>query len=101
MPSVRAPGEMRPCALPLQALVLVVLVVGRAWPFQPPPDAALTFLLPAGRRECFFQAAPPNGSLELEYQVSSPVAASSAGPAGGRRALLGGTGGEGADSKQE
>ncbi|NXO01761.1 TMED1 protein, partial [Rhinopomastus cyanomelas] len=36
---------------------------------QPPPDAEVTFVLPAGRRECFYQGAPANASLEAEYQV--------------------------------
>ncbi|NXP82438.1 TMED1 protein, partial [Ramphastos sulfuratus] len=35
----------------------------------PPPDAEVTFVLPAGRRECFYQSAPANASLEAEYQV--------------------------------
>lgn len=35
----------------------------------PPPDAEVTFVLPAGRRECFYQSAPGNISLEAEYQV--------------------------------
>ncbi|XP_040437461.1 transmembrane emp24 domain-containing protein 1, partial [Falco naumanni] len=35
----------------------------------PPPDAEVTFVLPAGRRECFYQGAPGNASLEAEYQV--------------------------------
>lgn len=32
-------------------------------------DSELTFQLPAGRSECFFQAALKNGSMEVEYQV--------------------------------
>ncbi|XP_054039511.1 transmembrane emp24 domain-containing protein 1 [Rissa tridactyla] len=35
----------------------------------PPPDAEVTFVLPAGRRECFYQGAPGNASMEAEYQV--------------------------------
>ncbi|KAM6038359.1 transmembrane emp24 domain-containing protein 1 [Chlamydotis macqueenii] len=35
----------------------------------PPPDAEFTFVLPAGRRECFYQGAPGNASMEAEYQV--------------------------------
>ncbi|XP_006265677.1 transmembrane emp24 domain-containing protein 1 [Alligator mississippiensis] len=38
-------------------------------PAQPPPDVEFTFLLPAGRRECFYQSAPGNGTMEAEYQV--------------------------------
>ncbi|NXH18633.1 TMED1 protein, partial [Bucco capensis] len=34
-----------------------------------PPDAEVTFVLPAGRKECFYQGAPANASLEAEYQV--------------------------------
>ncbi|XP_048359726.1 transmembrane emp24 domain-containing protein 1 [Sphaerodactylus townsendi] len=56
---------------PLLLLLLLSWALQAARPPPPPPpqDAELTFLLPAGRRECFFQAAPPNGSLELEYQI--------------------------------
>lgn len=32
-------------------------------------DSELTFLLPAGRSECFFQTALKNGTMEVEYQV--------------------------------
>ncbi|XP_014815298.1 PREDICTED: transmembrane emp24 domain-containing protein 1 [Calidris pugnax] len=31
---------------------------------SPPPDAEVTFVLPAGRRECFYQGAPGNASME-------------------------------------
>ncbi|KAM5170004.1 transmembrane emp24 domain-containing protein 1 [Mantella aurantiaca] len=34
-----------------------------------PQDSELTFLLPAGRQECFYQTALYNGSMEVEYQV--------------------------------
>uniref|UniRef100_A0A8C3HAP1 Transmembrane p24 trafficking protein 1 n=1 Tax=Chrysemys picta bellii TaxID=8478 RepID=A0A8C3HAP1_CHRPI len=55
-------------------LLLLLLGPGglarRAAPGPPPPqDAEFTFLLPAGRRECFYQGAPGNGSMEAEYQV--------------------------------
>ncbi|XP_066842597.1 transmembrane emp24 domain-containing protein 1 [Anser cygnoides] len=40
-----------------------------AAPPPPPPDAEVTFVLPAGRRECFYQGAPGNASMEAEYQV--------------------------------
>ncbi|XP_063041765.1 transmembrane emp24 domain-containing protein 1b [Engraulis encrasicolus] len=32
-------------------------------------DSEFTFLLPAGRTECFFQTASKNGSMEVEYQI--------------------------------
>ncbi|KAM3622894.1 uncharacterized protein V6R79_004373 [Siganus canaliculatus] len=32
-------------------------------------DSEFTFLLPAGRSECFFQTALKNGTMEVEYQV--------------------------------
>ncbi|XP_030270503.1 transmembrane emp24 domain-containing protein 1b [Sparus aurata] len=32
-------------------------------------DSEFTFLLPAGRSECFFQTAAKNGTMEVEYQV--------------------------------
>ncbi|CAI5679634.1 transmembrane emp24 domain-containing protein 1b [Oreochromis niloticus] len=32
-------------------------------------DSEFTFLLPAGRSECFFQNAIKNGTMEVEYQV--------------------------------
>lgn len=40
----------------------------------PPPiqDGEFTFLLPAGRKQCFYQSAPANASLETEYQVEGP-----------------------------
>ncbi|KAM4747864.1 transmembrane emp24 domain-containing protein 1 [Rhinophrynus dorsalis] len=34
-----------------------------------PQDSELTFLLPAGRQECFYQPTVFNGSMEVEYQV--------------------------------
>lgn len=33
-------------------------------------DSEFTFLLPAGRFECFFQTAVKNGTMEVEYQVT-------------------------------
>ncbi|NWR61149.1 TMED1 protein, partial [Bucorvus abyssinicus] len=52
-------------------LWLLVLWAGdaAAAAVPPPPDAEVTFVLPAGRRECFYQGAPANASLEAEYQV--------------------------------
>lgn len=32
-------------------------------------DSEFTFLLPAGRSDCFFQMAIKNGTMEVEYQV--------------------------------
>ncbi|XP_049666881.1 transmembrane emp24 domain-containing protein 1 isoform X1 [Accipiter gentilis] len=49
-------------------LWLLALCTGPA-AAPPPPDAEVTFVLPAGRRECFYQGAPGNASLEAEYQV--------------------------------
>uniref|UniRef100_A0A3Q1FID3 Transmembrane p24 trafficking protein 1b n=1 Tax=Acanthochromis polyacanthus TaxID=80966 RepID=A0A3Q1FID3_9TELE len=37
--------------------------------FYPQADSEFTFLLPAGRSECFFQSAIKNGTMEVEYQV--------------------------------
>lgn len=44
----------------------------------PPPiqDGEFTFLLPAGRKQCFYQSAPANASLETEYQVEGPESGS-------------------------
>lgn len=37
--------------------------------FNPSQDSELTFLLPAGSSECFYQTSEKNGTLEVEYQV--------------------------------
>ncbi|XP_017281077.1 transmembrane emp24 domain-containing protein 1b [Kryptolebias marmoratus] len=37
--------------------------------FRPSQDSEFTFLLPAGRSECFYQTAIKNGTMEVEYQV--------------------------------
>ncbi|XP_062979692.1 transmembrane emp24 domain-containing protein 1 [Elgaria multicarinata webbii] len=56
-------------------LGLPLLLAGAFWgglqAAQPPApqDVEFTFLLPAGLRECFYQVAPGNGSMEVEYQV--------------------------------
>ncbi|XP_073697797.1 transmembrane emp24 domain-containing protein 1b [Garra rufa] len=34
-----------------------------------PTDSEFTFLLPAASKECFYQSAIHNGSIEIEYQV--------------------------------
>lgn len=41
--------------------------------FGPNLDSEFTFLLPAGRSECFFQTAIKNGTMEVEYQVTASV----------------------------
>ncbi|XP_006898843.1 PREDICTED: transmembrane emp24 domain-containing protein 1 [Elephantulus edwardii] len=52
------------------ALWLLLPPVGDAWAGPPPiQDGEFTFLLPAGRKQCFYQSAPANASLETEYQV--------------------------------
>ncbi|NWI62207.1 TMED1 protein, partial [Todus mexicanus] len=61
-------------AAPGLLLLLLLGVPGAAAaaaapPPPPPPDAEVTFVLPAGRRECFYQGAPANASMEAEYQV--------------------------------
>lgn len=38
-------------------------------------DSEFTFLLQAGRSECFFQTAIKNGTMEVEYQVTVCVCA--------------------------
>ncbi|KAG9470789.1 transmembrane emp24 domain-containing protein 1 [Eleutherodactylus coqui] len=53
---------------PLRGLLLLLLPLITAGLSQP-QDSELTFLLPAGRQECFFQTALHNGSMEVEYQV--------------------------------
>ncbi|XP_015096528.1 transmembrane emp24 domain-containing protein 1 isoform X2 [Vicugna pacos] len=49
-------------------LLLPPVRVGGAGP-PPIQDGEFTFLLPAGRKQCFYQSAPANASLEAEYQV--------------------------------
>ncbi|KAM6233266.1 transmembrane emp24 domain-containing protein 1 [Porphyrio hochstetteri] len=57
-------------AVPVPGLLpLLALLAGPAAAAAPPPDVEVTFVLPAGRRECFYQGAPGNASLEAEYQV--------------------------------
>ncbi|XP_026216257.1 transmembrane emp24 domain-containing protein 1b [Anabas testudineus] len=54
---------------------LFVLAVVFGWclgsvrSFGQSQDSELTFLLPAGRSECFFQPTVNNGTMEVEYQV--------------------------------
>lgn len=47
----------------------VVFLTKTALGFSPNMDSEFTFLLPAGRSECFFQTTARNGSLEVEYQI--------------------------------
>ncbi|KAG7316154.1 hypothetical protein KOW79_021020 [Hemibagrus wyckioides] len=49
--------------------VLMALWASLISAFNPSQDSELTFLLPAGASECFFQTAQKNGTLEVEYQV--------------------------------
>ncbi|XP_060716023.1 transmembrane emp24 domain-containing protein 1b [Tachysurus vachellii] len=49
--------------------VLLLLWSSLTSAFNPNQDSELTFLLPAGASECFFQTAQKNGTLEVEYQV--------------------------------
>ncbi|XP_012665647.1 transmembrane emp24 domain-containing protein 1 isoform X2 [Otolemur garnettii] len=56
-------------AVALWLLLLPVDVAGGGAPPPPIQDGEFTFLLPAGRKQCFYQSAPANASLETEYQV--------------------------------
>ncbi|XP_050954439.1 transmembrane emp24 domain-containing protein 1b [Labeo rohita] len=49
-------------------LACVALFIGAVNAFSP-TDSEFTFLLPAARKECFYQSAIHNGSIEIEYQV--------------------------------
>lgn len=58
-----------------RVLVLVLAVVfgwylGSVSCFGQNLDSELTFLLQAGKSECFFQTAIKNGTMEVEYQVT-------------------------------
>ncbi|OCT90432.1 hypothetical protein XELAEV_18019046mg [Xenopus laevis] len=50
------------------SFLFLVLSLAAAVAVQP-QDTELTFLLPAGRQECFYQSTLYNGSMEIEYQV--------------------------------
>lgn len=52
----------------LRALTAALLALSAA-AFSPGADSELTFLLPAGHTECFYQSAAHNGTMEVEYQV--------------------------------
>lgn len=49
--------------------LLIAFFAETARGFSPNLDSEFTFLLPAGRTECFFQTATKNGSMEVEYQI--------------------------------
>lgn len=53
--------------------VVFLCCAGSVCCFRSSPDSEFTFLLPAGRSECFFQTAVKNGSMEVEYQVNTSV----------------------------
>ncbi|TRY86167.1 hypothetical protein DNTS_030218 [Danionella cerebrum] len=56
----------RRTSLSLLSSLAVFLAVSSA---LSPADSELTFVLPASSRECFYQSAVHNGSVEIEYQV--------------------------------
>ncbi|KAL7845162.1 hypothetical protein AOLI_G00233540 [Acnodon oligacanthus] len=60
--AARTPGRTPAALLWLSAAAVSAV-------FSPGTDSELTFVLPAGHTECFFQSAPRNGTLEVEYQV--------------------------------
>ncbi|XP_048051128.1 transmembrane emp24 domain-containing protein 1b [Megalobrama amblycephala] len=47
---------------------LLAVFIGAVNAFSP-TDSEFTFLLPAASKECFYQSAIQNGSIEIEYQV--------------------------------
>uniref|UniRef100_A0A3B1K104 GOLD domain-containing protein n=1 Tax=Astyanax mexicanus TaxID=7994 RepID=A0A3B1K104_ASTMX len=51
------------------AAALLALSAAAAAAFSPGADSELTFVLPAGHTECFYQSAARNGTMEVEYQV--------------------------------
>ncbi|XP_029943428.1 transmembrane emp24 domain-containing protein 1b [Salarias fasciatus] len=51
------------------AAALCLWRAGPASCFGQSQDSEFTVLVPAGRAECFFQAAVKNGTMEVEYQV--------------------------------
>ncbi|XP_008286748.1 transmembrane emp24 domain-containing protein 1b [Stegastes partitus] len=53
----------------LVVAVVFLCCVGSVRSFGQNQDSEFTFLLPAGRSECFFQSAIKNGTMEVEYQV--------------------------------
>lgn len=53
----------------LGLLACLILTVGLTLGLGPNQNVEFTFLLPAGRTECFFQTTARNDSMEVEYQV--------------------------------
>ncbi|KAM8723664.1 transmembrane emp24 domain-containing protein 1a [Acanthopagrus schlegelii] len=53
----------------LGLLAGLILTVGLTLGLGPNQNVEFTFLLPAGRTECFFQTTVRNDSMEVEYQV--------------------------------
>eukprot|EP00062_Callorhinchus_milii_P027785 gi/632991507/ref/XP_007884659.1/ PREDICTED: transmembrane emp24 domain-containing protein 1 [Callorhinchus milii] len=60
-------GCGKPPLGPLLGLLLSLL--GAEAAFSQPYDTEFTFVLPAGRQECFYQTTGFNSSMEVEYQV--------------------------------
>ncbi|XP_008327657.1 transmembrane emp24 domain-containing protein 1a [Cynoglossus semilaevis] len=52
------------CLMTLSALTVVVTSASGAY-----QDVSLTFLLPAGRTECFYQTTTKSDGMDIEYQV--------------------------------
>ncbi|KAJ8251376.1 hypothetical protein GJAV_G00220680 [Gymnothorax javanicus] len=50
-------------------IVYFICFVDFIWAFGQNRDAEFTFILPAGRIECFYQTTTVNGTMEVEYQV--------------------------------
>ncbi|XP_069783645.1 transmembrane emp24 domain-containing protein 1-like isoform X1 [Narcine bancroftii] len=50
-------------------LLLLTCWPGAAATIGQPTDSELTFVLPPGREDCFYQSADHNSSMEIEYQV--------------------------------
>ncbi|XP_038163324.1 transmembrane emp24 domain-containing protein 1b [Cyprinodon tularosa] len=53
----------------LSLAVAFLCCAGSVQSFGQSQDSEFTFLLPAGRSECFYQTALKNGTMEVEYQV--------------------------------
>lgn len=51
------------------SLILLTFYIGKGFTFFQARDTELTFILPAGQKECFFQTVARNTSMEVEYQV--------------------------------
>ncbi|XP_064171563.1 transmembrane emp24 domain-containing protein 1-like [Anguilla rostrata] len=50
-------------------IVCLACFVDSLWALGQNRDTEFTFLLPAGRTECFYQTTTTNGTMEVEYQV--------------------------------